>query len=34
MIMDNLTLGLVILGGVLLVLYMMKRRSRLSKDLD
>jgi hypothetical protein len=32
--MDNLTLGLLIVGGVFLVLYLLKRRSRLSRDLD
>jgi hypothetical protein len=32
--MDNLTIILLVIGAVILVLYMMKRRSRLSKDLD
>ncbi len=33
--MDTMTTVLVVVGAVLLVLYMMKRRSRLSKhDLD
>lgn len=32
--MDTMTLVLLVIGAVLLVLYMMKRRSRLSKDID
>jgi hypothetical protein len=32
--MDTLTTVLLVIGAVLLILYMMKRRSRLSKDLD
>jgi hypothetical protein len=32
--MDNLTIILLVIGAVFLVLYMMRRRSRLSKDLD
>jgi hypothetical protein len=32
--MDNLTIILLVIGAVILVLYMMKRRSRLGKDLD
>lgn len=32
--MSNTLTILLVVGGILLVLYMMKRRSRLSQDLD